>query len=842
MPTDSNSATIECFDSHGELVALVRVAALIKDDEPAETGDMPPPLLVTEPDEATREGISPVQLREGCRYLYWILTPDGKTAVGWEFEKSPLISKYKNANWLETRSSAGHLTLRILDSERMRVATGSAEIQSVKLNYREEYRGMICGLAREMREYLYELGAATEMPLVSEWSDEPPALQQQVEFLRETLAGDGFWNALEQVQRQPHEQLENEMTSRPIHQAARVSRHFHAQLNSGGARVNLPEEMELYATMRAAGIESPSLPATISASSRRRTVDTAENRFVKHALRDFSAFLDHAEETLAEAGNGYEAVLRDIHYLRGLVAQRLSSGFFRSLGEPRMLPLGSPVLQRKAGYREVLQTWLHFKLSSRVKWEGAPDVLGGQGTEFHAGKRDMPALYEAWLFFQLLNLFCKKFDVGVPDKQKLVNEKDLSITLKQGRHACFAGKMHKGIRRLNGEFHYNRSFNHSDDHAKAGSWTRILRPDYTMTFWPGDLTIEEAEQRELAVHIHFDAKYKVHSVDRLFGREDFGENGDDPTDLEAEKREQRDGNYKRADLLKMHAYRDAIRRSEGAYVIYPGVITNEKTDNRRWEGFHELLPGLGAFAVRPLANGDAAGMEYLDTFLDGALDQLSNRASYLEHRRHGLSRVAKTRATWVNEMASLKPELGIAMEDLFVGDADHPLSAHDVTVLIGWCKSPDHLAWIEREGIYNFRAGADERGSLPNIEPKFADARLIALIDDTGPKSGLLKVKVRGVEIWTKKQLNDSHYPSASHNLYAVFRVGSATPFSMWTWDMEKLCSLRPQLKDPTKKGEPVAMTLAELMTTAMPAHKGGAYEPKRRQGLKSTLKPNAPG
>jgi len=55
------------------------------------------------------------------------------------------------------------------------------------------------------------------------------------------------------------------------------------------------------------------------------------------------------------------------------------------------------------------------------------------------------------------------------------------------------------------------------------------------------------------------------------------------------------------------------------------------------------------------------------------------------------------------------------MEDLFTEDADHPLSAHDVTVLIGWCKGPDHLAWIEREGLYNFRAGADVRGSLPNI-------------------------------------------------------------------------------------------------------------------------------
>ena len=50
----------------------------------------------------------------------------------------------------------------------------------------------------------------------------------------------------------------------------------------------------------------------------------------------------------------------------------------------------------------------------------------------------------------------------------------------------------------------------------------------------------------------------------------------------------------------MHAYRDAIRRTAGAYVLYPG---NDGDDKRFEEfdhrGFHEVLPGLGAFAIRP---------------------------------------------------------------------------------------------------------------------------------------------------------------------------------------------------------------------------------------------------
>ena len=59
-----------------------------------------------------------------------------------------------------------------------------------------------------------------------------------------------------------------------------------------------------------------------------------------------------------------------------------------------------------------------------------------------------------------------------------------------------------------------------------------------------------------------------------------------------EEEEER-GMYRRADLLKMHAYKDAIRRTGGAYVLYPG------TEDRVVSGFHEIIPGLGAFAISP---------------------------------------------------------------------------------------------------------------------------------------------------------------------------------------------------------------------------------------------------
>ena len=72
----------------------------------------------------------------------------------------------------------------------------------------------------------------------------------------------------------------------------------------------------------------------------------------------------------------------------------------------------------------------------------------------------------------------------------------------------------------------------------------------------------------------------------------------------------------------MHAYKDAIRRTGGAYVLYPG---HETTDRK---GFHEIIPGLGAFPVRPSKHD--SGMVELKAFVLEVVNHFINRASQRE--------------------------------------------------------------------------------------------------------------------------------------------------------------------------------------------------------------------
>ena len=165
-----------------------------------------------------------------------------------------------------------------------------------------------------------------------------------------------------------------------------------------------------------------------------------------------------------------------------------------------------------------------------------------------------------------------------------------------------------------------------------------MRPDYTLTIWPYEIPLQkEAEKVELIVHIHFDAKYKIENLYNLFQMKLI---------LMTKKTDQRKGKYQRADLLKMHSYRDAIRRTGGAYILYPGDVTFNKF------GFHEIIPGLGAFPLRP-SKTDTGENELKKLHLD-VLRHFMNRISQREKAAYQTYEIYK--GIEPDELSELIPE------------------------------------------------------------------------------------------------------------------------------------------------------------------------------------------
>ena len=72
--------------------------------------------------------------------------------------------------------------------------------------------------------------------------------------------------------------------------------------------------------------------------------------------------------------------------------------------------------------------------------------------------------------------------------------------------------------------------------------------------------------------------------------------------------------YNRGDLLKMHTYNDAIRKTIGSYVLYPGT----SQEGKKFNIYDELLPGVGAFAIRP-GDKERTGEKQIEKFISDVI-------------------------------------------------------------------------------------------------------------------------------------------------------------------------------------------------------------------------------
>jgi hypothetical protein len=715
--------------------------------------------LLEEPE--TREfGEEAVQLFEGNTYEYQL-----NTSQKLRLSLNSIIypsQVHSNSGRLEPGSYTGRVPLALEDENGSIVGQTAVEVCSTKLNYREDYRSMLEFITNMSSELLLEIQSPSQARFLPDLSQEPETIPQRFAFLKSILDSREFRDAIQRITSIPHRQHETRDYEYDVRRGFKPSSRALRQIARGTPRIPLPNEHPLNERMRSQGIQYPSLPSKITGSRRYETVDTAENRFVKYSLEVYFDFLTSLENIVnrnKEASS--QRLLRDVSLLRQRLGGMLSQEFFKLISEPEILPLGSTVLQKREGYREILQTWLKFNLAARLVWNGGEDVYG-------AGKRDMATLYEYWLFFQLLNILGNKFKLETYTVHDLIERsKDgFNLKLKAGQAFAIRGHTQDSFRPIDMRFSYNRTFSFVENRAEEGSWTRSMRPDFTLSLWPSAFTADQAEQQELMVHIHFDSKYKVNSPDELFGASNES--------MQEEQINQRRGLYKRADLLKMHTYRDAIRRSEGSYILYPGVA------DKVWERFYEVLPGVGAFAVRPTVDGQAEGKENLSLFIDDILNHIRNRAT----RREKLS------------FYLFQAQHEITTSDVFIripelNSHTHLREKHpsEHFVLIAPYITDDHLDWIAKNGLYNLPVYSAV--TTKRLEASLVGVRHVLLYKNTNP-FGLWKVETEGIWLANRTELISLGCPDAAADdaIHAVFNITNDEYFSNWRWSLDRLISL----------------------------------------------------
>jgi len=724
-------------------------------------------------EEVSEFGEAKFQIKEGCRYEYKFSNKEYKFKIS---NGNPVLSPSSfgsHRGVLNPNIYVGTLSLPVVDKDGNEVDTVKLEVRSVKETYREEYKLMLEHITDRCTDLIMQMDAPINQYFETDFNVKSQTLYQRFSFVKSLIDSKEFEEAVQEIVANPTTAWQDEPELTDIRSVRKFNKKSIRELVARKNRTPVPDGFKI-------GNNSSivSIPSHIETVRKIESLDTPENRFVKHSLEEFLFFCDNCHEKFHPSSRAnLEAKI-----LSNKVSRLLNQTFFREIGRPTTLRINSPVLQRKNGYREILNAWLKYDLAAKLIWKGGDNV-------YEAGKKDIATLYEYWLFFTLLDLMQEVFKIKPVELEQLISldKHGISVNLQQGKKIALKGIYESKSRNLNIEFFYNKSFGGGKTYPKSGSYTTTLRPDYTLSIWPSFLDREKAEESEMITHIHFDAKYKVNNFRELIAEKATDE------DLNIEKLEVKQGTVKNVDLLKMHAYKDAIRRTGGAYVLYPGEGTTAP-----FKGFHELIPGLGAFVVKPNATEDYKNE--LKDFIKKVVAHFEDRASQREN--FAIKKYKIHKETPKDEDRLLEP-----IPD-YTGDEF--INANETHVLIGYCKSEEQYKWIKANKKYNFRMNSDQ-GSLPLGIDTIGAKYLLLHGKDQKASNDIWRIIGRGPKLYSREALKKNGYPNPKQDFYLVVSLEKVdlADFGNNTWDFRALINY--------KKGRASAMpytaTLAELQS-----------------------------
>lgn len=719
--------------------------------------------------EARDNGEARWQVREGCEYEYAL--PDG-----WRLDGHPAVSpsvRDASEGRIRPGNYVGRLSLKVVDDGGALVGVVELESTSVKMDYRTDYQTMLNELAEKSAELLM----SSEEFVFQQYEIDPTAdaetLYQQFAFAKSLIASEAFDAAVSRICASPIKAMETVREVRTAGRAGRLGRGELRQFAAASRRDPLPGGSHLTRRFGWADV-----PHAVECDVREETVDIPENRFVKFVLESFMDFL----RDISRLANASAALRSEAEALAERLDGRLGDPLFRGVSRLDRLPLSSPALQRREGYREVLRAWLMFDAAAKIAWGGGEDVYRG-------GKRNVAALYEYWAFFKLLDVVSRIFDFPKEEVGRLVvcGKDRLEMSLRQGREMVFRGRYEPadGSRPLRAQFAYNKTFRHGDNLEVQGSWTVDMRPDYTLSVWPAVFRrIEDAEKIDAVVHIHFDAKYRIEHILDLFGQ---GE------DAEEDER-----GYKRDDLLKMHAYNDAIRRTYGSYILYPG----DKDEPKR--RYREIIPGLGAFTLKP-GRQEMAGASKIEEFVREVVRSLQNRLTQRE----------RTAVYDWSVRQSAPVELPPTARNVALPNANDRGEAFvpaEEPILVGYYHA-EKWDWIRKHG-YNFRVGL--RNGALGVSSEALRADYILLHSQRSVTNQLFRIdKAQGPRLVMKAEMERLGYPNPGGEAYLLFGlvpIQPGEPLYGLTCDVSKL----PQYAGARAAARPFTVTFQDVLLNAV--------------------------
>ncbi len=426
------------------------------------------------------------------------------------------------------KNQIGHSTIRIMVDDQplppLEVEVISEKLSLEKgdrLYYPDFYRALVDQIVEHSAALPFTFTAPTYHTV--EESAEPPSPLFIFHFFKNNR--EQLQEALETILGNPHRLLSEEEDFVPLPLVTEVDADVLLSI------LGHPEHWARYEGQGLAVAERLKVsgvryaPSKVWQRLKVHTFDTPENRFVKWFVRELAFWTEAISRGEWPWGSIANEARREFVDVRGLLESALHDALFDEVGEMVYFPASSQVLLKRDGYRELLELYRLFNLARRPLFQRLAEAIDS---------RDVATLYEYWCFFELVRRLEEMWG-----KARLELDFTAAEALREGK---VKARFH-GAKR---ELVYNEGFGR----AKGRSYSVPLRPDFVL---------HENGKPTLV----FDAKFRF-----------------DPRSTPAEEQEdtyERDvarGDVerivKRADIYKMHTYRDALQTVRAAVVLFPG--------------------------------------------------------------------------------------------------------------------------------------------------------------------------------------------------------------------------------------------------------------------------------
>lgn len=343
------------------------------------------------------------------------------------------------------------------------------------------------------------------------------------------------------------------------------------------------------------------------------SVDTPENRFVKHVVQHSKNVLSNFEQQLRKVDNDASQTRFSASFLDELkrwqqpLQKALQHSFLQEVGPFTGLSSESLVLQQQTGYSTVYRVWQELRF-----------YLDLFSSDLAISMRSVAAIYEVWCFLKIKQILEEElaFELVETKLNKLTVNQLYERQLKDGFAGAFTFKRADGI---TAELAHEPFFGRQGRDVR--SFTVSQKPDIVLRVETPS-TYQSIGQRFTWV---FDAKYRIKTEREWDDESSFSSQDYVPDDAINQMHRYRDALIQLEDMARNSSVAHKTRPVIGAFALYPGFFDQHKASNPYADSIEEV--GIGAFALLPNDGGDA----WLSGFLRSQILQGTNHQEFAEN-------------------------------------------------------------------------------------------------------------------------------------------------------------------------------------------------------------------